>query len=260
MPTLLTLPPSRFLFWLVFLDLLAVTLAVGTSVVLHGHPSVYMEEGEWVTWLSFAHLLVTGGLAGVVFRLRTHGCPPLRGWRDPRWIWLLLAAGFLFLAVDEAARLHESFDHSVHRIFGWRETALSDSLDDVIVLSYGVLGVMVLYACRTELAAYREALPLVCGGVILFVFMVGMDGLSDRHRLARWVGVLREQRPMVSSWARSTEESLKIGAEAALLGAVYTCVFITLRRRPGAVSAGTEARTCRYKPSPPVERRVRPRP
>ena len=46
-------------------------------------------------------LLASGGLAGVVFRLRTHGRPPLCGWRDSRWLWPTLAFGFLFLAVDE---------------------------------------------------------------------------------------------------------------------------------------------------------------
>lgn len=76
-----------------------------------------------MTWLSFAHLLVTGGLAGLVFRLRTYGRPPLRSWRALRWIWLILAVGFLFLAVDEVARLHESFDCSVHRSFGLQEAA-----------------------------------------------------------------------------------------------------------------------------------------
>ena len=83
---MLTLPPSRFFFRLVSLDLLAVTLVLGMGVVWHGDPSAYMGEGEPVTWLSFTHLLVTGGVAGIVFRLRTHGRPPLRGWHDPRWI------------------------------------------------------------------------------------------------------------------------------------------------------------------------------
>ena len=74
---LLSCSPSRFLFWLASFDLLAVTLAFGMGVVLHMNLRAYMHEGGPVTWLSFAHLLVTGGLAVIVFRLRTHGCPPL---------------------------------------------------------------------------------------------------------------------------------------------------------------------------------------
>lgn len=231
MPTLLTLPPSRFLFRLVSLDLLAITLALGMGVVLHGDPRTYTGEGEPVTWLSFAHLLVTGGLAGLVFRLRTHGRPPLRGWRDPRWVWLLLAVGFLFLAVDEVAELHESFDRSLHRSFGWQETGLSDRLDDAIVLGYGVLGVMVLYAYRTELAAYREVLPLVTCGVTLFVFMYGLDMVGNRADVFRAVGVPGEGIAILHSWTGGIEETLKLCAEAALLGSVYTCAFIAAARR-----------------------------
>ena len=49
MPTLLTLPPSRFLLRLVSLDLLAVMLALGLGIVLHGDPSAYTGEGESMT-------------------------------------------------------------------------------------------------------------------------------------------------------------------------------------------------------------------
>ena len=231
MPTLLTLPPSRFFSRLVSLDLLAVTLALGMGVVRHGDPIVYAGEGESVTWLSFAHLLVTGGVADIVFRLRTHGRPPLCGWRDPRWIRLLLAVGFLFLAVDEVARLHESFDRSVHRIFGLPETALSDRLDDALVLGYGALGVMALYAYRVELSAYREVLPLVTCGVVLFVLMQGLDTVGNRDDVFRAVGVPREGIAILQSWLGGIEEALKLCAEAALLGSVYTSVFITVPRR-----------------------------
>ena len=230
MPTLLTLPPSRFLLRLVSIDLLTLTLALGMGSVLHGDPSAYTGEGEPVTWLSFAHLLASGGLAGVVFRLRTHGRPPLCGWRDSRWLWPILAFGFLFLVVDEVARLHESFDRSIHRTLGMQETALSDRLDDAIVLGYGVLGVAVLYVYRTELAAYREVLPLVTCGVTLFVFMQGLDTVGNRADVFRAVGVPDEGIAILRSWLGGIEEALKICAEATLLGSVYTCTFIAAAR------------------------------
>ena len=75
MPTLLTLPPSRFLLRLVSIDL----LALGMGVVLHGDPSAYTGEGEPVTWLSFAHLLASGGLAGIEEALKLCGEAALLG-------------------------------------------------------------------------------------------------------------------------------------------------------------------------------------
>ena len=231
MPTLLTLPSSRFLLRLVSIDSLALTLALGMGVVLHGDPSAYTGEGEPVTWLSFAHLLASGGLAGVVFRLRTHGRPPLCGWRDSHWLWLLLAFGFLFLAVDEVARLHESFDRSMHRTLGMQETALSDRLDDAIVLAYGILGAVVLCAYRAELADYRDVLPLVTCGAILFLFMQGLDTAINRDDVFRAIGVPDEGVGILRSWLGGIEEALKLCAEAALLGSVYTCAYITAVHR-----------------------------
>ena len=216
MARILALPPSRFLFWLVFIDLLAVTLGLGLSFAVAGHYKRYRGEASPEMWLSFAHLLVTGGLAGIVFRLRVHGCPPLRGWRDPRWVWLLIAVGFLYLAIDEAAALHESFDILIHRIFGLQQTPLTNRLDSVIVLGYGVLGVMVCYAYRTELAAHREVLPLATCGMILFVLSTLMD-----MAFFRWAGVPMEW----TSTLNTAEEVLEIFAAAMFLGAMYTCAF-----------------------------------
>ena len=224
MARILALPPSRFLFWLVFIDLLAVTLGLGLSLRWAGHYSRYRGEGSPEMWLSFAHLLVTGGLAGIVFRLRVHGYPPLRGWRDPRWVWLLIAVGFLYLAIDEAAALHERFGwFIVVRVLGLEPIPLTlNRIDGPILLGYGVLGVMVCYAYRTELAAHREVLPLATCGMILFVLSTLMD-----MAFFRWAGV-----PMEWTYTLNTaEEVLEIFAAAMFLGAMYTCAFNMVARQ-----------------------------
>ena len=128
----------------------------------------------------------------------------------PTWLWLLLAFGFLFLAIDEVARLYESFARSVHRILGLQETALSDRLDDVIVLGYGVLGVAVLCVYRAELADYRDVLPLVTYGVVLFLFMQGLDTVGNRADLFRTIGVPDEGVGILRSWLGGIEEALKL--------------------------------------------------
>ena len=100
-----------------------------------------------------------------------------------------------------------------------------------MVLGYGVLGVMILYAYRTELAAYRDALPLVTCGVVLFVFMQGLDTVGNRNDVFRAAGVPDEGLRILRSWLRGIEEALKICTEAALLGSVYTYAFIAAARR-----------------------------
>lgn len=226
----LTIPPAKMLFLLVLIDMLAVALAVGSGVALHGDPSAYTGEGEPITWLSFAHLVAIGMLAGGVFYLRTDGHFFIHAWRDPRWIWPIIALGFLFLAVDEVVRLHESLDHALHRAFQIQETGLSDRLDDTIVLGYAVLGVSVLYAYRSELTGYRAVLPLLGCGFLLFVFMVLLDALTNDDDVLRLAGIPSPGIEILGDWLGSIEEALKICAEAALLGTVYACFCMTIER------------------------------
>ncbi len=227
MLNILTIPPTKFLLRLVYVDFLAVVLAIGLGFALHQSPTAYTGEGEPITWLSFAHLLVTSTLAWEVFSRRTGGS--LRGnvWRSPTFVWLLIALGFLFLAIDEIVAIHESFDHLLHRTFQIQETGLTDRLDDVIMLGYGLIGVGALYAYRGELVRYQSALPLVICGFVLFVLMGLLDALVNRDDVFLFLGIGKEGSHALAMWIGGVEEGLKILAEAALLGATYTCVFLT---------------------------------
>lgn len=222
-------PPTTFLLSLVYVDFLAVLLALGLGFAWHQNPTAYTGEGDPITWLSFAHLLVICGLAGGVFYCRTGGNLDLAVWRHPAFVWLLIALGFLFLAVDEVAKVHESLDRFAHRLLQRPETALTDRLDDAIVLGYGLSGVAVLYAYRSELISYRPVLPLVICGFVLFLFMGLLDALVNRPDVFLFMGMSQEGSASLGKWLGGVEEGLKILAEAAFLGAAYTCLFLTAK-------------------------------
>ncbi len=219
--------PTTFLLFLVYMDFLAVLLALGLGFAWHQNPTAYTGEGDPITWLSFAHLLVISGLAGGVFYSRTDGSLDLAVWRQPAFVWLLIAFGFLFLAVDEVAKIHESLDRFAHRLLQRPETALTDRLDDAILLGYGLSGVAVLYAYRSELISYRPVLPLVICGFVLFLFMGLLDALVNRPDVFLFMGISQEGSASLGKWLGGVEEGLKILAEAAFLGAAYTCLFLT---------------------------------
>ena len=225
--TFLPCAPPTFLLSLVYVDFLAVLLALGLGFAWYQNPTAYTGEGDPITWLSFAHLLVTGGLAGGVFYCRTGGGLDLAVWRQPAFVWLLMALGFLFLAIDEVAKVHESLDRFVHRLLQRPETALSDRLDDAILLGYGLVGVAVLYAYRSELISYRAVLPLVICGFVLFLFMGLLDALVNRPDVFLFMGISQEGSASLGKWIGGVEEGLKVLAEAAFLGAAYTCLFLT---------------------------------
>lgn len=225
--TLFPCTPTTFLLSLVYVDFLAVLLALGLGFAWYQNPTAYTGEGDPITWLSFAHLLVTGSLAGGVFYCRTGGRLDPAVWRHPAFVWLLIALGFLFLAVDEVAKIHESLDRFVHRLLQRPETALTDRLDDAILLGYGLIGMAVLYVYRSELISYRPILPLVICGFVLFFFMGVLDALVNRPDVFLLMGISQEGSTGLGKWIGGVEEGLKILAEAAFLGAAYTCLFLT---------------------------------
>ena len=227
--TSLPCAPPTVLLCLVYADFLAVLLALGLGFAWHQNPTAYTGEGDPITWLSFAHLLVTGSLAGGVFYCRTGGSLDPAVWRQPVFVWLLIALGFLFLAVDEVAKVHESLDRSVHRFLQRPETALSDRLDDAILLGYGLVGAAVLYVYRSELLSYRTVLPLVVCGFVLFLFMGLLDALVNRPDVFLFMGISQEGSVSLGKWLGGVEEGLKILAEAAFLGAAYSCLFLTVQ-------------------------------
>ena len=69
---------------------------------------------------------------------------------EPKLIWLLMAFGFFFLALDDAIKIHENIEKVVLKHFELAETAVSDRLDDVIIALYAAIGAGVLYICRSE--------------------------------------------------------------------------------------------------------------
>ena len=239
-PTTFLRSPTTCLLSLVSIDFLAVWLALGLGFALQHSPTAYTGEGEPITWLSFVHLLVTSGIAGGIFYCRTGGS--LReGWRNPAFVWLLIALGFFFLAIDEVAKIHESLDHFVHRVLQLQETGLTDRLDDAIMLGYGLIGVAVLYVYRCELGHYRAALPLVLCGFVLFVCMGLLDALVNRNDIFFFMGISQEGSDFLGKWLSGVEEGLKIFAEAALLGAAYSCLYLI--RKDDFVREGSRPNT-----------------
>ncbi len=238
--TIFPLSPAKFLLSLVSFDFLAVWLVLGLGLALHRSPTAYTGEGEPITWLSFVHLLVTSGIAGGIFYCRTGGS--LReGWRDPAFVWLLISLGFLFLAIDEVSKIHESLDLFVHQVLQLQETGLTDRLDDAIMLGYGLIGVAVLYVYRCELVHYRAAFPLVLCGFVLFVCMGLLDAILNRNDVFFFMGISQKGSDFLGKWLGGVEEGLKIFAEAALLGAAYSCLYLI--RKDDFVQGGVRPNT-----------------
>ena len=91
-----------------------------------GHDTVYGlvtlfnvdEEGNAPAWFSSSMLLVSAFLLALIGKLARSSASP-----DARY-WTLLATVFLFMAVDEAAELHEMLARPTREILGFQPSGL----------------------------------------------------------------------------------------------------------------------------------------
>ena len=114
----------------------------------------YYKEGQLVTIYSGLKLLTTSLICWKIFKYK-EGILSLKQLKNPIFIWLIISAGFLFLALDELALIHESIDKLIHHIFSMEETSLTDRIDDLIIFVYGLIGIYILYRYKDEILKYR---------------------------------------------------------------------------------------------------------
>jgi hypothetical protein len=180
-----------------------------------GNVEKHFLEHRFITYLSFAQLLLVAWLALRVFVNRAEGG---FSWRAPQAVWLLVALGFVFLAADELAVLHEWMDHRIHDLMGMAETGITDRIDDLIIVAYGLAGVGVLCAYRREIRRFDGAMPYVAGGFAFLVLMVAFDIVSNRPDLVPYPNLL----PSLGA----AEDTLKLVTECFLIAAAYRCTII----------------------------------
>lgn len=166
--------------------------------------SEVMGEKWPLTHLSAFQLVLIGLLAMFTWERRRLS-DPQPWWKAPYLIWGIVGVGFFFLGFDEECKIHETLDHYIHKFFKIQETALTDRIDDAIILVYGLIGIVALYLFRSELKKHLlRQTPLYAGIGLVFV-MVLLDTLTNRDDLVSNPGVLET--------LSIIEDSLKVYAE-----------------------------------------------
>lgn len=192
----------------------------GPGAVLHAVCSAEVL----CTLASFAQLLLAAYVLREVYHLRRDECLRATGKRGPSLLWLLMWLGFVFLAIDEVAFVHEGIDKLVHWVFAIQETSLTDRLDDLLPGVYALVGLSVLYRYRAELKPFHGFWPWLTAGMLLMVAMIGLDVLTNRKDvLTVWIA---DRGLALFWWAKlsALEEGCKIFAEACFLGLFLRCL------------------------------------
>lgn len=169
-----------FLLRSVILANLAIILfATALGLVKTGNPSRYFGEGRFTTAISCAELLAVAFFAFRIFQARRHlASGPL--FRSPQIVWLLVAAGFVFLACDDAFQIHEHLDRLIRLAFHLPKTSLTDHIDDALIALYGVIGLVVLWWCRREVLQFRREMQFaLTAGFVSLVLSIICDAATN---------------------------------------------------------------------------------
>ncbi len=162
--------------WFLFIVLCIDLLLWGIAVVIGETPASYMGEGKFITWLSAAQLIGTGLFLGWIYWQKKQKPWSLKA---SSTIWLMMAVGFVFLAIDDLAQVHENMDKWIHLALGIQENNWTDRLDDLVIVTYGLIGLGFFIRYREELWAYRAWWPYLALGVSLFIFNTGFDAMIN---------------------------------------------------------------------------------
>jgi hypothetical protein len=172
---------------------------------------------EAMEFSSFFLLMATGLVCWRIFeRERPANVPALR---SPARIWLLISVGFYYLALDEAVSIHEGIDKLTHWLFSIVETPITDRLDDLIVLVYGIVGIVVLVFHREEFRRLRGQTTLITIGFLFLVLMVFVDTIGNRIGILLEFGFARESLRGIRHGLKFVEEFFKLPGEVAFLTA-----------------------------------------
>ncbi len=218
--------------------LLLVDTAIWIVAVTAGEtPATFMGEGRLISFVSGAHLIAASVVAFLVFQTRKASDTGDKHIRRSFCLWFFIALGFAYLTVDELAQIHEALDHLIHHVFHIRQNHWSDRLDDLIVLLYGVGGILLLYGYRLEWTRFQGFRRYLVAGFAIFLAMVGVDIITDRPDIVSMFIHGKSHYTPVMKWLAAVEEGLKILGEVFFLAGFYRCLYY-LRHRQGIPSAG----------------------
>lgn len=191
----------------------------------HATPCHWFGERHLMTWISGFQLAATAWFAWKIWLERKAG--EIFKWKNPSTVWIIMSFGFFFLTLDELAKIHENLDALVHKIFNLTETAITDRIDDLLLLLYGLIGIAVLFRYRSEFLKYRKSFNFLFIAAMLSVISIFLDVLANRVDILNFVLKDELLALKVFEWAGLVEDILKIFAEIFFLGAFIRCFTLT---------------------------------
>ena len=217
--------PSQILFIVVFLESLAIVLAIRGAISAGYSPKAFFEEGGYMTILSCLQLLGSAFVARKTFLLAR--LSPHFMLNEQSSLWRTVSWGLFFLTVDDALQVHEHIDKLLHfllRIWlNFEETPISDLADDAIVGGYLLFFAFYVVRKWRLIKIFRRSWLYFQLGFILTMVMVIFDAASNNLIFISMLTDNSQQQFNWQIWFGTFEDSVKIYAEGLFFVGIYKC-------------------------------------
>jgi hypothetical protein len=216
----ITFPKPLYVFIFVILfEFVVVSYAI-YSGNLEGDIKINFKENSFTTVFSFNQLLFLCIFSYIIYFVRSQ-MTNTQKYFGSHIIWLIIGCGFLYLAFDERFQFHERFDGFLHDAFLFDETPLSDRIDDIILLLYGLFGLVLIYSFRREFLQFGGINWFFIIGIGLFFLMSAFDIISNRFDVIQIIIKDLKLAETIQKSVQVSEDSIKLIAEGFFFVALY---------------------------------------
>lgn len=168
---------------------IAASIAVSVVFAPEHDPMFHFSEKGLNTALSTLCLSMAGAVSAMVFYLR------LSDWSPGAIFWLVLAAGCVFLSLDEQLEFHERGGMALHAssagALEWFR-----NWNDIIVIVYGLVAMAIAALFGREILASRHFAVLFAVGFAFYAVHTAVDSTLPRSLV--WKDIPEEGAKLVS--------------------------------------------------------------
>ena len=216
---------NQILFAVLFLESLAIVLAISGAMAAGHSPKAYFEEGGYMSILSCLQLLGGAFISRKIFLIAKNSSNYILN--KSISFWQTATFGLSFLTFDEAFQIHEYADKLLHFLlkilFDFEETNISDLADDMIVGGY--LLFLVVYVAKKwqSIQLFQNSFVYFKVGIGLTVLMIFLDTISNNTLFSSMFTENLEQEKMWEIWFGTLEDCIKIYAGGLFFIGIYQC-------------------------------------
>ena len=214
-------PIKQVLYKILFIDSLLVTFAISSAIALGHSPDLHFREAGFLTYVSCLKLLIAAVISGKIFGIIKNS--PNHKLSDNKIVWLVITLGLLFLALDDALKIHEEIDALLHDVLNITQTNITDLLDDLIVGAYILIFLIFIAFQWKTIQLFRSSFVFFLAGLVFTVVMVSLDLISHNTYVASLMTDDAEQIQALKQWFSAWEDAAKIYAEGMFIVGVYKC-------------------------------------